>query len=116
MEVTNFGTNRDGIRLLKAEQRAIAARWRCNGGRYAVENDAMIRTCLAVVTAVTLLSGTAMAETMTTTTTETTAPYIAPVSAFIDPTTTERTVEQDRNGVVRSQTTITGTAVNPLGE
>jgi hypothetical protein len=80
------------------------------------ENAAMTKTWLAAAAALTLISGTAMAETVTTTTTQTTAPYIAPLPAPVAQTTTERVVESDGSGVVRSTTTVTGTEVNPLGE
>jgi hypothetical protein len=71
----------------------------------------MTKTWLAATAALTLMTGVAAAETMTsTTTTERTFPAPAPVTE----TTTERTVEN--NAVVHSKTTTVGTAVSPYGD
>ncbi len=84
-------------------------------------NRAMTRTLLASASALTVVTGLfaagmgpAMAETVTTTTTETTRPYVAPAPVPLAQTTTERTVDADANGVVRSKTTVTGTAIDPV--
>lgn len=83
----------------------------------------MTRIWLPAATALTMVTGVAMAaETTTTTTTETTAPYYTPapvpapvpIPAPVTETTTERTV--DSNGVVHSRTIVTGSAVSPYGE
>jgi|HubBroStandDraft_6_1064221.scaffolds.fasta_scaffold1620569_1 hypothetical protein len=77
----------------------------------------MTRIWFAAATALTLMTGAAVAQTTTeTTTTETTAPIVAPMPPAVSQTTSQRTI--DANGVVtdHTRTTTSGTAVSPYGD
>ena len=80
----------------------------------------MMRTMLAMTTALTLMTGVAVAQTTTTTMTESSTAVPVPVVPVAPPTvvesTTHRTIEP--NGVVtdQSRSVTSGSVMSPLGD
>jgi hypothetical protein len=81
----------------------------------------MTRTFVSAAAALTLMAGTALAQTTTSTTTyQTTAPVVVPVPmplpAPVSQTTTERTVDENGMTTDHSKTVTSGTTISPFGD
>jgi hypothetical protein len=77
----------------------------------------MIKSLLAATTALTLMSGLAVAQSSTTTTTQsTTYPAPMPVPGVVVQSTTQRTINSDGVETDHSKTISSGTDISPSGD